>query len=158
MATGAVAGVNENRSNQQMINNLLNSMDRVMVILIGLATVLAAVVIYNLTNINVEERSRELATLKVLGYDEGEATLYIYRETIILSVVGILVGFLLGRWLHGFIITNLPPVDAMFDPQMRVTNFLLSAAIPLGITALVAMVMQKKIQKISMLAALQARE
>ena len=158
MATGALAGINENRSNQQMINNLLNSMDRVMVILIGLATVLAAVVIYNLTNINVEERSRELATLKVLGYDEGEATLYIYRETIILSVVGIFVGFLLGRWLHGFIITNLPPVDAMFDPQMRGTNFLLSAAIPLVITALVAVVMQKKIQKISMLAALQARE
>ena len=125
-----------------------------MIILIGMATLLALVVIYNLSNINVEERIRELSTIKVLGFFDQETTLYIYRETIILSIIGILCGYVFGIGLHTFIITSLPPDNAMFDPVMQASNFIYSALIPAVITALVALVMHKKIKSVNMLDAL----
>ncbi|MBT8940170.1 ABC transporter [Lactobacillus delbrueckii subsp. bulgaricus] len=102
------------------------------------------------SNINVEERIRELSTIKVLGFFDQETTLYIYRETIILSIIGILCG------LHTFIITSLPPDNAMFDPAMKISNFLYSALILAGITALVALIMHKKIKYVNMLDALKS--
>lgn len=114
------------------------------------------------SNINVEERIRELSTIKVLGvlgvFDQ-ETTLYIYRGTIILSIIGILCGYLAylaGIGLHTFIITSLPPDNAMFDPAMKISNFLYSALIPAAITALVALIMHKKIKSVNMLDALKS--
>lgn len=156
MATGAVLGINQNVNNQLMIKNTMDSMNQVMVILIGLATLLAIVVIYNLTTINVLERMRELSTIKVLGFFDGEVTMYIYRETIILSVLGILLGYLIGAWLHHFIITTLPPTNAMFDPNLYCSNFILSALIPAVITFLLALVVYRRIKRVDMLAALQS--
>lgn len=115
---------------------------------------LAVVVIYNLTNINVAERIRELSTIKVLGFYDNETTMYIYRETIILSGLGIIVGFGFGWWLHHFIITSLPPDVAMFDPNMYPMNFVFSALIPAMITAALAIVVYQKIKRINMLDAL----
>ncbi|WP_201336323.1 ABC transporter permease, partial [Lactobacillus nasalidis] len=156
MKSGAIQGINQNTSNKQTIDNIMGSLNRVMIILIGMATLLALVVIYNLSNINVEERIRELSTIKVLGFFDNETTLYIYRETIILSVIGILCGYLLGIGLHSFIITSLPPDNAMFDPAMKASNFMYSALIPAVITALVALVMHKKIKSVNMLDALKS--
>lgn len=154
MKTGAVQGINQNTSNKETIDNIMGSLNKVMIILIGMATLLALVVIYNLSNINVEERIRELSTIKVLGFFDQETTLYIYRETIILSIIGILCGYVFGIGLHTFIITSLPPDNAMFDPVMQASNFIYSALIPAVITALVALVMHKKIKSVNMLDAL----
>lgn len=154
MATGAVKGINQNVNNQRTIDNIMGSLNRVMIILIGLAALLALVVIYNLSNINIEERMRELSTIKVLGFYDQEVTLYIYRETVILSVIGILLGYLVGIGLHRFIILSLPPANAMFDPTMTLTNFIVSALIPVVITAGVAMAMHRKIRSVDMLDAL----
>lgn len=154
MATGAVKGINQNVNNQRTIDNIMGSLNRVMIILIGLAALLAPVVIYNLSNINIEERMRELSTIKVLGFYDQEVTLYIYRETVILSVIGILLGYLVGIGLHRFIILSLPPANAMFDPTMTLTNFIVSALIPAVITAGVAMAMHRKIRSVDMLDAL----
>lgn len=126
----------------------------VIVILIIISSLLAIVVIYNLTNINVAERVRELSTIKVLGFYDREVTMYIYRETIFLSLIGILVGYVFGWWLHHFIIVNLPPDQAMFDPKMYPLNFLLSALIPAIITGLMAIWVHHHLQKINMLDAL----
>lgn len=156
MKTGAVQGINQNTSNKETIDNTMGSLNEVMIILIGMATLLALVVIYNLSNINVEERIRELSTIKVLGFFDQETTLYIYRETIILSIIGILCGYLAGIGLHTFIITSLPPDNAMFDPAMKISNFLYSALIPAVITALVALIMHKKIKSVNMLDALKS--
>ena len=93
MKTGAVNAINLNTSNKQIIDSLIQSMDKVMFLLIGLAALLAIVVIFTLTTTNLEERMREISTLKVLGFYNKEASLYIYRETIILSIFGILFGF-----------------------------------------------------------------
>jgi putative ABC transport system permease protein len=143
-----------NSANRQFLNSYTGSIDLVIVILIIISSLLAIVVIYNLTNINVAERVRELSTIKVLGFYDREVTMYIYRETIFLSLIGILVGYVFGWWLHHFIIVNLPPDQAMFDPKMYPLNFLLSALIPAIITGLMAIWVHHHLQKINMLDAL----
>lgn len=158
MATGAIKGINQNVNNKKTIDNLINSLNKVILILIAISTILALVVIYNLTNINVDERMRELSTIKVLGFFDKEVTMYIYRETIILSILGILAGYLVGIWLHSFIITTLPPVNAMFDPNMYISNFIYSALIPVVITTVLAFIMHKKIKDVDMLDALKSVE
>lgn len=156
MKTGAVSAINLNTNNQQIIDSLIQSMNKVIFLLIGLAALLAVVVIFTLTTTNLEERMREIATLKVLGFYNNEASLYIYRETIILSIFGILIGFLIGNWLHGFIIDNLAPLNAMFRPGILFSNYLLSALIPLVITGIMAIFVNRKIKEVNMLEALKS--
>ena len=156
MKTGAVSSINLNSINQQIIDSLIQSMNKVIFLLIGLAALLAVVVIFTLTTTNLEERMREIATLKVLGFYNNEASLYIYRETIILSIFGILIGFLVGNWLHGFIIDNLAPLNAMFRPGILFSNYLLSALIPLVITGIMAIFVNRKIKEVNMLEALKS--
>ena len=156
MKTGVVSAINLNTNNKQIIDSLIQSMDKVMFLLIGLAALLAVVVIFTLTTTNLEERMREISTLKVLGFYNKEASLYIYRETIILSIFGILLGFLIGNWLHSFIIDNLAPMNAMFKPGILISNYLLSAMIPLIITAIMAIFVSYKIKEVNMLEALKS--
>ena len=156
MKTGAVSAINLNTNNQQIIDSLIQSMDKVMFLLIGLADLLAVVVIFTLTTTNLEERMREIAILKVLGFYNNEASLYIYRETIILSIFGILIGFLIGNWLHGFIIDNLAPLNAIFKPGILFSNYLLSALISLVITGIMAVFVNRKIKEVNMLEALKS--
>ena len=156
MDTGALTTVVQNTNNRRTIDNVIAGLGNVIFILIGMATTLALVVIYNLTNINVSERVRELSTIKVLGFYDRETTLYIYRETIILSLIGIGFGYLLGAYLHHLIIPSLPPANAMFDPNLRLTDFLISALIPGGITLVLAFIMHYKIKTVDMLAALKS--
>ena len=156
MKTGAVSAINLNTNNQQIIDSLIQSMDKVMFLLIGLAALLAVVVIFTLTTTNLEERMREIATLKVLGFYNNETSLYIYRETIILSIFGILIGFLIGNWLHGFIIDNLVPLNAIFKPGILFSNYLLSALISLVITGIMAVFVNRKIKEVNMLEALKS--
>lgn len=152
--TAAIETVVSNSSNKNLLGSFTGSLNEVIFILILISGMLAIVVIYNLTNINVAERIRELSTIKVLGFYDNETTMYIYRETIILSAIGIIVGFGFGWWLHHFIITNLPPDIAMFDPNMYPLNFAISALIPAVITAALAIVVHHKIKSINMLDAL----
>lgn len=156
MKLKAVQTIIANAANRKFLNSYTGSIDLVIIILIIISSMLAIVVIYNLTNINLEERIREISTIKVLGFYDGEATMYIYRETIILSLLGILVGFFCGWWLHQFIVLNLPPDQAMFDPKMYPLNFIISASIPALITGLLALWVHHRIQHINMLDALQS--
>lgn len=158
MDTGALTTVLQNSNNQKTINNILGGLNKIIVILILIATILAIVVIYNLTNINVLERIRELSTIKVLGFFDKEVTMYIYRETILLSAIGILVGYIIGIWLHEFIITNLPPTNAMFDPSLRIGNFIISTLIPSIIIIILAIIMHRKIKSVDMLESLKSVE
>lgn len=156
--TNAIKGINLNTNNERTIDNIVKSLNTVIIVLIAIATILAIVVIYILTDTNVEERMRELSTLKVLGFYDNETTMYIYRETIVLSLLGILVGFLVGDWLHQFIIVSLPPTNAMFDPKMYWTNFCISALIPIVITAVLAFIVYRRIKTVNMLDALESVE
>lgn len=152
--SAAIETVISSSANRRLLGSFTGSLNEVIFIFILISGMLAVVVIYNLTNINVAEKIRELSTIKVLGFYDNETTMYIYRETIILSGLGIIVGFGFGWWLHRFIITSLPPDVAMFDPNMYPMNFVFSALIPAMITATLAIVVHQKIKRINMLDAL----
>ena len=154
--TGTVATTSLNLNNKELIGNIINGLNTVIAVLIGIATLLAIVVLYNLTNINVSERIRELSTIKVLGFFDQEVTMYIYRETIILTILGIFFGYFFGMWLHSFIMINLPPDNAMFDNTMHPANFVISTVIPALITLILAFVIHRKIKRVNMLDALKS--
>ena len=99
---------------RESLDTVLNSIDLIVVVLIVSSGALAAIVLYNLMNINIEERKKELATLKVLGFHSEEVAAYIFREISILSVIGTVLGFGLGVLLHGFVVRTVEQPDFMF--------------------------------------------
>jgi putative ABC transport system permease protein len=141
---------------QTSYNNLLASISLVVLILIAAAGGLAMIVLYNLTYININERSRELATLRVLGFYQGEAAAYIFREITILSIVGALAGLLVGIPLHAFIISVAETTDLMFGREVAPLSFVLSAVITMVFSALVDLLMLGKIRNIKMAESMKA--
>ncbi len=141
-----------------VIDAVLDGLNTVILVMIVVALVLAVVVTFNLTNINVSERIRELSTIKVLGFYPLEVTMYIERETLALTVVGILAGWGLGAWLHGFMIGILPPDNVMLAPALHASNIAISAGLTLAISAVVMAVMHVRLMRIDMLDALKSVE
>ena len=158
MELPAVAGIVQNSSLIAQIATIVDSLDKIMVVLIVVATLLAAVILYNLTTINVSERIRELSTIKVLGFFDGEVTMYIYRETILLTALGILVGYGLGVWFRNYIITVVPPDNVMFDPSFAPYVFIIPLVIVGAITALLGLVVHRRLRDVDMLEALKSVE
>ena len=116
------------------------------------------VVLHNLTNINVSERIHELSTVKVLGFYNNEVSLYIYRETIYLSIIGIFVGFGLGQALHHYMVRIIPPDRIMFDPSLGLATYLLPAVLIGIILIILGFVINKRLAKLNMLEALSSVE
>ncbi|WP_282674639.1 ABC transporter permease [Lactococcus cremoris] len=156
MQEDGIQAISQNSDLKKVIESFMYGINSVMIVLITCAILLAIVVIYNLTNINVSERIRELATIKVLGSYDREVTLYIYRETILLSFLGILVGFGLGDYFHQVIMNQLSADQIMFAPGLLWTNLLLSAAITFATTLLLALVVHFKLKAVDMLGALKS--
>ncbi|HEY2494090.1 MAG TPA: FtsX-like permease family protein [Paenibacillus sp.] len=141
---------------KKSFDNLLSSINFVVVVLIMAAGALAIIVLYNLTNININERRKELATLRVLGFHNKEVAGYIFRETTILSIIGTLVGLLLGVLLHGFVIRTAETTDLMFGRNITITSFVLSAAVTLLFSFIVDLIMYQKLRKIEMVDSMKA--
>ncbi|MBC1400763.1 FtsX-like permease family protein [Listeria booriae] len=154
----AVLAVTFTDTASNAFGNTMDSLDVVIIVLIISAAALAFIVLYNLTNINVSERIRELSTIKVLGFYPKEVTMYVYRENIILSVMGILVGFVLGIFLHGFV-TSTAEVDMlMFSPTIHMMSFVYAALLTLLFSTLVMIVMHIKLKRVDMIEALKSVE
>ncbi|GHV75574.1 ABC transporter permease [Spirochaetia bacterium] len=151
-----VSGAEFTTSVQTSYNNLLVSINLVVLILIAAAGGLAMIVLYNLTYININERSRELATLRVLGFHKNEAAAYIFREITVLSIVGALAGLLIGILLHAFIISVADTTDLMFGREVAPLSFILSALITMAFSALVDLLMLGKIRHIGMAESMKA--
>jgi putative ABC transport system permease protein len=134
---------------------ILNSIVLVLIISAGL---LAFVVLYNLTNINIGERIREIATIKVLGFYNLEVSSYVYRENIVLSIIGSLLGLLLGIILHRFIMTSLEQDGIMFGNSIVGLSFLLSFVITLIFAILVNVFMYRRLINIPMVESLKSVE
>lgn len=128
----------------------LQMMNSLVLIIILAAGALAIIVIYNLTNLNIEERKKEIATLKVLGYTDFETAGYIYREIAILTVIGTAIGLLAGQFLTQYIITLVDGVSIMMGRHTAWYSYVAAAAISLVFTAIVALLMFPKIKKIDM--------
>ncbi|MBC2182222.1 FtsX-like permease family protein [Listeria sp. FSL L7-0233] len=154
----AVLNVTFSNNVSSMLTDTLDSLNIVIVVLITSAALLAFVVLYNLTNINVSERIRELSTIKVLGFYPKEVTMYVYRENIILTLMGIVTGFVLGFFLHRFIITTAEVDQMMFSPAISWTSYLFSGILTLVFATVVMVVMHIKLKRIDMIEALKSVE
>lgn len=158
MELSGVKGVVQNTTMITQINTIVDSLNQIMEVLILVAVLLAIVILYNLTNINVAERIRELSTIKVLGFYDKEVTLYIYRETILLSLLGILAGFGVGDILFRYILAVVPPDEVMFNPALGVKAFAVPAIFIAVITFILGCMMNRKLRHLDMLSALKSVE
>ena len=139
-------------------NDSIGSLIYVIIVLIISAGALAFVVLYNLSNVNISERLREIATIKVLGFYDNEVSAYIYRENIILTVIGALVGSLLGIALHRFIMVTVDLEDVMFGRNINYLSFIYGFVLTIGFSLMVNFVMHHKLKKIAMVESLKSVE
>ena len=139
-------------------SDTLGSLDIVTLVLIISAAALAFVVLYNLTNINVSERIRELSTIKVLGFYDVEVSLYIYRETFVLTLLGILVGFGLGSLLSSAVLKMAEVDFLLFPATILPLSYLYAAILSLAFSIIVMLIMHRKLKKVDMIEALKSVE
>ena len=154
----ACAGVSFVTDMEKQISDMLRSLNIVTYVLISAAGLLAFVVLYNLNSINITERKRELATLKVLGFYDSEVAMYVYRENILLTCLGILAGALMGVVLHRFTILTVEVDLMMFGRVISAGSFLLSAAITLLFSVIVNFFMFFRLRQIDMIESLKSVE
>ena len=156
MNLAAVKAVRQNASMISLFNSVAKSLDTTMMILVVVSILLAIVILYNLTNINVAERIRELSTIKVLGFHNKEVTLYIYRETILLSIIGILMGLGGGYYLHQFLIAMIAPDAILFYPHVGLGVLLFPVGGMLLLLILLGIYVDHYLRKVDMLEALKS--
>lgn len=142
----------------ERLDNMLSSLNLVIIVLIISAGMLAFVVLYNLNTINITERQRELATLKVLGFYDPEVAVYVFRENILLTFIGAVVGIMLGKILHLFIIQTVEVDAAMFGRSIYLPSFLYSLLFTVGFSLLINGIMYFKLKKINMVESLKSVE
>lgn len=156
-----MAGVQTVTYNDETIDSyrkMLRSVDMIVVVLVVSAAVLAFIVLYNLTNINVTERRREIASLKVLGFTKHEVYAYIFREIAILTLLGALLGLVLGIFLEGFVVVTAEVDYVMFGRDIHASSFVISFAMTLVFAAFVMLFMRHKLSDIDMVESLKSVE
>lgn len=141
---------------KESFHNMVTSIDSIIVVLIICAGLLAFVVLYNLMNINITERERELATIKVLGFYEGEVGAYVFRETLILSLLGTAAGLVLGIFLHAFVVRTAEVDMAMFGREIAPSSFAYAAVLTMVFSLIVCLCMFPKLRKINMVESLKS--
>ena len=139
-------------------SRMTNGMEVVIVVLIVSAGALAFVVLYNLNNINISERKRELATIKVLGFYDMETAEYVYRENIILTIIGILLGVVLGFFLHRYVVITAELDMMMMGREVRVVSYFYAALLTIAFAMFVNFVLYFKLKKIDMVESLKSVE
>ena len=154
----AALSISYSGSLMTQVNDMLSTLDSVIIVLIVSAGLLAFVVLYNLSNININERRRELATIKVLGFYDGEVDAYVYRENILITVIGILAGVILGKILHYFVIITVEVDATMFGRNINFLSFVISGAFTALFSLIVNIVMHFKLKKIDMVESLKSVE
>jgi putative ABC transport system permease protein len=154
----AVVGVTYVSDVYDSFSQTLNSLDLITQILIVAAGALAFIVLYNLTNINVSERERELSTIKVLGFHDLEVTMYIYRENIILTLFGIIFGYIFGSTLQTFIMTTMEVDQLVFGKVIHLSSYAYSTLLTILFSVIVMVVIHYQLKRIDMVEALKAND
>jgi putative ABC transport system permease protein len=156
-----INGVNTVTMNETEFNNIKEVINRlyfVIVIMILAAGALAFIVLYNLNNINITERRRELATLKLLGFYDNETAAYVFRENIVLTVLGTILGIFLGIILHKFVMVTVETDIYMFGRELQWYSILIGAILTVIFSLIVNFVMYFKLKKIDMIESLKSVE
>ena len=143
---------------REIYGSSLESVDYAVILIIVCAAALAFVVLYNLTNINITERMRELATLKVLGFYDGELSAYIYRENVILTVFGVAMGMVMGKLLHQWLIFTVEIDMLMFGRQLSLSSYAYAVVLTVLFSLLVNLAAHRKLKKLDMVESLKTVE
>lgn len=150
--------VSYTRNTAQDLESSIQVLDSIIIVLIAAAGMLAFVVLYNLNNININERKRELATLKVLGFYDGEVAAYVFRENVVLTFVGSGLGVVLGKLLHHFVVKTVEVDQTMFGLNITMKSYLISIGFTILFSLLVNGFMYFKLKKIDMVESLKSVE
>lgn len=153
-----VTTVNVNEDVKERFSTMMFSLNYVIILVVVSAGLLAFIVLYNLTNINITERIREIATIKVLGFYPGETASYVFRENVILTAIGALVGLVLGKFLHAFVMARIDIDMISFDVKILPVSYLFSFLLTLVFAGIVNGVMYFKLEKINMAESLKSVE
>lgn len=143
---------------QENFTDMIASISMVVVVLVISAAALAFVVLYNLSNVNISERTREIATIKVLGFTSRETSQYVNRESILLTMIGAAVGLIVGIFLHNLIMNLAEMDDIMFGRTIKPISFVISFALTMVFAIIINLVMQRKLKQIQMVESLKAVE
>ncbi|MBQ2270147.1 MAG: ABC transporter permease, partial [Firmicutes bacterium] len=153
-----VGSVTVNDSSRERISDMLSRLNILIVVVVACAGALAFIVLFNLTNINITERIREIATIKVLGFYENETAKYVFREITMLSAGGSFVGLFMGKALHAFVMAQVQ-VDNMFFPvQIQPVSYLASVILTMFFSWLITRFMKPRLDKIDMAESLKSIE
>jgi putative ABC transport system permease protein len=139
-----------NKDTEERLTKMMSSLDYVVLLVIICAAALAFIVLYNLTNINITERIREIATIKVLGFFKNETASYVFRENRVLTAIGIVIGLVLGVFLHRFVMAQIHVDMVSFDSYVAPISYVYSIIMTFIFNFLVNRVMAVKLEKINM--------
>lgn len=153
-----VSNVVRKRTTSSLMEDVLDSLNSVIIVLLLSSAILAFVILYNISNINISERKREISTLKVLGYYDREVDAYITKENYLITVVGILLGLVLGFYLSHYIISTCEPDYMMFSKDIKWKSFVYASLISFGFTILVSFLTHFSLKKIDMVESLKSVE
>ena len=158
LASEKVLNVTFVKDTLKQFNNMVSNLNKIVFVILLCSCLLAFIVLYNLTTINITERIREIATLKVLGFNDKEVSLYVYRETMILTVLGAFVGLFLGVLLHKFVITAAEMEFIMFQRNINGISYVYAFIITIVFSLIISAFTHFKLKKIDMIEALKSVE
>ena len=158
MNVSNVISLNINADTLEMFSKMMQAMNYIVVLVLFCAAALAFIVLYNLTNINITERIREIATIKVLGFYANETASYVFRENVILTVLGAIAGIPVGIWLHSYVMSNIKLDMVTFDVHINGISYLYSFLFTFAFAVIVDIVMYFKLARINMAESLKSIE
>jgi putative ABC transport system permease protein len=145
-----IAAANVSSDSKNRFSSMIDSLDMLIVVISACAAGLAFIVLYNLTNINITERIREIATIKVLGFYKGETASYVFRENLILTGFGAIAGLGLGKLFHAFVMSQVQVDQVCFAVRVLPRSYLLSFALTFVFAIVINLGMTGKLDKVSM--------
>ena len=159
LKSGLIVNVNFREDMLKQAESLNKGLNSVVILLVCVASLLMVIVLYNLTSINISERKREIATLKVLGFNDTETNAYIYRETVILTLLSIGIGLILGTFVHHLIMNMINGnTPILFFVQIKKISFLYTFLIAIAVSVIMQVVTYFKLQTIDMIESLKSVE
>ena len=158
MDAGLISTINFTEDNILVFDNMVGGLNLIVLLIIGASCALAFIVLYNLTTINIAERIREISTLKVLGFYDKEVSSYVYRETLFLTIIGILLGLVAGIFLHMYVINVAETDNILFLHDILWPSYIYSFLIIIFFTIIVQIITNQRLKKIDMVESLKSVE
>ena len=156
--SGYFTNIQYTEDSLDVFNDIIDGLNNIIYLIIAASSLLAIIVLYNLTAININERKREIATLKVLGFKDKEVSTYVYRETLILTSIGIIIGLFLGVILNSFVLTIAETDEILFVKDIKPLSFVYAFIIMIFFTVLVQFITHFVLKKIDMIESLKSVE